>query len=468
MPLRIAFIHPDLGLGGAERLVVDAALGLQALGHQVDIYTSHHDPKHCFEETRDGTLRVHYVRSPFPRSVRGKFHILCAHARQLHLTRFLTRPGAPEHDVYFVDQLSTCVPILRLLARRRVLFYCHFPDKLLANGAYVEGKMTRRGSVLKRAYRYPMDWLEERTTGSADIILANSKFTSRVFKAYFPSIPTDPRVVYPGVNLAAYAPLVGDAAADPDIISVASPRPTLMSLNRFEKKKNHALAVDTFATLIKELASQGLSSHFQNPRLVIAGGYDPRVEDNMMTLVSLIDRAKAHALTYTIIKPSVSPVTIPPFNTTPSNPDVVFLLNFTMAQRAALLNAPSTLALLYTPANEHFGIGPVEGMACARPVIACNSGGPTETLVDSPPEARTGWLLSPEPELWARALVEIVRMPAEERAKFGERSQARARSLFGMDAMARSLEEALEEAAAMGPVPTPASLRRSSEQMGHG
>jgi len=40
--------------GGAERLVVDAALGLQKLGHSVDIYTSHHDPSHCFEETRDG------------------------------------------------------------------------------------------------------------------------------------------------------------------------------------------------------------------------------------------------------------------------------------------------------------------------------------------------------------------------------------------------------------------------------
>jgi hypothetical protein len=29
--LRIAFLHPDLGLGGAERLVVDAAAGLARL-----------------------------------------------------------------------------------------------------------------------------------------------------------------------------------------------------------------------------------------------------------------------------------------------------------------------------------------------------------------------------------------------------------------------------------------------------
>lgn len=54
--LRIAIIHPDLGIGGAEKLVVDTALGLQARGHEVELLTSHHDPKHCFEPTRDGEL----------------------------------------------------------------------------------------------------------------------------------------------------------------------------------------------------------------------------------------------------------------------------------------------------------------------------------------------------------------------------------------------------------------------------
>jgi len=73
---RVAFIHPDLGIGvkypfflrtlsltivtsgGAERLVVDAALGLQALGHSVDIYTSHHDPNHSFDETNNGVCEI--------------------------------------------------------------------------------------------------------------------------------------------------------------------------------------------------------------------------------------------------------------------------------------------------------------------------------------------------------------------------------------------------------------------------
>ena len=51
---RILFIHPDLGIGGAERLVVDAAVGLQQRGHTVTVYTSHCDHRHCFDEARDG------------------------------------------------------------------------------------------------------------------------------------------------------------------------------------------------------------------------------------------------------------------------------------------------------------------------------------------------------------------------------------------------------------------------------
>jgi len=50
----IVFFHPDLGIGGAERLVIDAAVGLQNLGHKITIFTSHCDPKHCFDEARDG------------------------------------------------------------------------------------------------------------------------------------------------------------------------------------------------------------------------------------------------------------------------------------------------------------------------------------------------------------------------------------------------------------------------------
>jgi len=60
---QIVFFHPDLGIGGAERLVIDAALGLQNQGHKVVIYTSYRDVKHCFDEAKDGVLEYVLVNS---------------------------------------------------------------------------------------------------------------------------------------------------------------------------------------------------------------------------------------------------------------------------------------------------------------------------------------------------------------------------------------------------------------------
>lgn len=64
--------------------------------------------------------------------------------------------------------MSACIPILRLSRRRKkVLFYCHFPDQLL----------TQRKSALKKLYRAPIDWVEERTTGMADMVSSEGGVT---------------------------------------------------------------------------------------------------------------------------------------------------------------------------------------------------------------------------------------------------------------------------------------------------
>ncbi|KAF8437524.1 hypothetical protein L210DRAFT_3647241 [Boletus edulis BED1] len=123
-------------------------------------------------------------------------------------------------------------------------------------------------------------------------------------------------------------------------------------------------------------------------------------------------------------------------------------------QRSALLRSSSTRALLYTPANEHFGIGPVEGMVCGLPVLGCDSGGPTESIVDQPPEQRTGWLRTPDPGVWADALEDICRMDASARGLLAQRSKQRAESVFGMASMAKELETLLVETVEMGPVET--------------
>ena len=165
-----------------------------------------------------------------------------------------------------------------------------------------------------------------------------------------------------------------------------------------------------------------------------------------------MNSAEANSLTYNVVVPSASRISVPTFDCFPTNPDVLFLLNFTTAQRSALLTARSTLALLYTPTNEHFGIGPVEGMLCGLPILATDTGGPTESVVSHPQDERTGWLCAADSQTWADALNEIMDLNADERQALSTRSRTRARDLFGMESMAKGLESALQSAVSKGPV----------------
>ncbi|EJU05889.1 UDP-Glycosyltransferase/glycogen phosphorylase [Dacryopinax primogenitus] len=454
--LRIAIIHPDLGIGGAERLIVDSALGLQRKGHEVEIFTSHHDPKHCFEETANGSLKVTVVNPGIPASLLGHFRIIFAILRQLYIYFYLylliTLPHSvlrifglqqiPSPDVFLIDQLSTVTPLVRWFLLRRVVFYCHFPDKLLSGGkaANADGEILKEG-IVKRIYRMPINVLEEITTGNADLVIANSLFTARVFKKAFPMLSKTPRVIYPGINLAAYQQ---DALEDTDdarsIRKITADVPFILSTNRFEEKKNIALAVEAFA---QYRATHRPTRNTPLLRLVLAGGYDPRLEDNVRTLAHLRTLCDESKLSYAIVSPQTFDLPTPAPSVDPSGTDVIFLLNFTTAQRTTLLLSPQNLLQLYTPTNEHFGIGPVEAMACGVPVLATNTGGPIESIVDEPEAERTGWLCPADPEKWAEAIDQVVRLSAPDKAALAERAKERVRINFTQEIMCEQLDLAL-------------------------
>lgn len=170
---KVVFLHPDLGIGGAERAVIDAALALKSRGHTVEFLTAHHDPSHCFQETRDGNFKVTVSGDWLPRSILGRFYAVCAYIRMIYAAIYLVFFSHLTYDIVFCDQISACVPILKC-SKAKVLFYCHFPDMLLA----------RRDTILKRIYRAPIDLLEEWTTGMSHIILVNSKFTGKLRRIF--------------------------------------------------------------------------------------------------------------------------------------------------------------------------------------------------------------------------------------------------------------------------------------------
>ena len=391
------FLHPDLGIGGAERLVVDAALALKGKGYDVHFVTSHHSPQHCFVETRDGTLPVTVVGDWLPRHIFGRFHALCAYIRMIYTALYVVFFSGLASDIVFCDQVSVCVPFLRI-GGFKILFYCHFPDQLLSLS----------GSALKSFYRAPLNWLEETTTGQADRILVNSKFTAGVFRDAFKRLYVQPTVLYPTMNTRVFdstTPLSISQILEKEFPDGAV---LFLSINRYERKKNLKLALDSMCELRKRLST----SEWLHVHLVMAGGYDARVNENVEHYDELTSYADRLGLTERVT-----------FMKSPSDVEKISLLKHCHC-------------LIYTPPNEHFGIVPLEAMYAGKPVIAANSGGPTETVVNDV----TGFLCNLEPEDFADAMLKCIQNEGV-RAKLGKAGQDRMKKLFSFMAFSDKLLE---------------------------
>lgn len=395
--MRLLFLHPDLGIGGAERLVVDAALAMQSRGHSVSFLTNHHDPSHCFEETRNGTLRVRVVGDWLPRSIFGRFYAFCAYFRMVYAAFYVTLFQSKEEpiDVIFCDLISLGIPILKFAQHKpKILFYCHFPDQLL----------TKPGGMLKTIYRMPLNFLEEKTTGAADGVLVNSKFTSRVFSETFKTLNVTPDVLYPSLVTKSF----DQSPKDFSIEDVPSNSNVILSINRYERKKNLPLALKAFKLLERELTKH----EWDRIHLVIAGGYDPRNLENI-----------EHYDELSVISENLDLKDKVTFLRSPSDDVKVKLLH-----RSKLL--------FYTPTNEHFGIVPLEAMYLSTPVVAVNSGGPTETIVHE----QTGFLCESEPEDFASSAARIIK-DFKLGEKMGEMGRKRVEQRFSFEAFTEKLDQ---------------------------
>jgi alpha-1,3/alpha-1,6-mannosyltransferase len=96
--------------------------------------------------------------------------------------------------------------------------------------------------------------------------------------------------------------------------------------------------------------------------------------------------------------------------------------------------------VLYTPDREHFGIVPLEAMACGRPVIAVSTGGPLETII----HRVTGFLTGGVPMEFANAIVLLLTMSTEAATKMTLQAREHVAAKFSRSVLRQRWLEVLE------------------------
>jgi alpha-1,3/alpha-1,6-mannosyltransferase len=389
-PLRVGFLHPNLGLGGAERWVVDAAMELQGRGHRVAIFTAEH-PARSFPETRDGRLDVRVHGSFLPARLGRRLQAPCTVARMFWVAvSAAVRDEA--FDVIVCDVVPYPLPLLRLLTRRRagggtkLVYYCHYPDQMLAP--------PRHGWY--GLYRAPLDGLEVPAMNAADLVLVNSRFTAGMLTGIGGA---DAQVVYPGIDVGAYA----------GVPELSGGERSLLVVGRFDRRKNLPLAVEALARL-RALAPEA----YAQVSLVLAGGFDHALADSAALAQELAALAERLGVADKVV-----------FRRSPSD-----------EERHTLLG--QALCVVHCAVDEHFGLVPVEAMASARPVVAVANAGPLETVV----HGETGLLCAPTPDAFAGALATLIQ-DRERAARMGRNARAHATARFSRHAFGDALEAAL-------------------------
>lgn len=162
--------------------------------------------------------------------------------------------------------------------------------------------------------------------------------------------------------------------------------------------------------MLRDVVNQ---EEFAGLHLVIAGGYDELLLENQEHLTELRSLAAQLGI----------------------SSHVSFLCNVSAAEKRWLLE--TSTCLLYTPDSEHFGIVPVEAMHARCPVIAVNSGGPRETIVDGV----TGFLRPPTAADFADTMRKFISAGGVElRNKLGEAGNERVRQCFSFDSFTVKLD----------------------------
>lgn len=379
--MKIALYQPWIYLyGGLERSLLEL---VQRSRHQWTIFTGHYEPENTFPEFKNLD-----VRQLTPLSVDRNMLAVFKVAIQV----FLQKIPLDEYDALAIwcDGIGD-MAIFRN-HKKPVFNICSTPMRPVFDPVYIEQALQFRplhGRLALHAFKAIFRFIDQlawkKYTG---VIATSQEVKDRILAGNLYQNNAQMKLYYPGIDWEKFTP-----------VNQTQITHTLLLPGRIMWSKNIELAISSF-----------LQAELPKPwKLIIAGFVDEKSK------IYLADLRKLAA----------------------KNSQVSFEVSPTDQQLKELYEHATLV--LFPPLNEDWGIVPLEAMACAKPVIANNKGGPKESIIHN----QTGWLLEPTPESWAKQLKSLPKLE-EQIIKMGKRARQHVKQ-YDWSAFTEGIDNAFEK-----------------------
>jgi len=351
--LRIAVFH--LGFffsGGGEKLVIEEAKGLKEKGHSIDIFVPVLDSKRCFPDLiRKVEVKKLFPSPSFNFPLRDFISITCS----VFLTP-LTFWRFRNYDIFFgANQPGPliCWFLAKILGKPYVIYLAQ-PTRIIYPRTIDLERGFGKGSFnlfyLFTKIFYPIiRKLDELSIREANTILANGDYMSNVLEKVYQISPSScPAGCYPAIKL---TPAVSRFGGEIKFGRKRIKKPYILLTNRHFPQKRFDYIISSLPFILKKIPEVCL---------VITGSktFYTSYLKTLTTQLGIVDK-------------------------------VIFLGLVKESQLATLYT--NAAVYVYTAPEEDFGMGIIEAMAAATPVVAWRSGGPSTTVL----HGETGFLAEP-------------------------------------------------------------------------
>ncbi|MCB9451220.1 MAG: glycosyltransferase family 4 protein [Anaerolineaceae bacterium] len=335
---------------------------------------------------REGQLPVGWREAGWPVHVlpyRGTtVHFIPALWAQLPITRKI-ESLIREHRIQAAHSDYHTLPILLPAARRAGI-----PALWTCMGWWFRPKPWQRGFFRRSAATF-----------------AHSQSIKAGFLGQPPFMPPERvEVLYPGVDTRRFHPAVNGAAVRAEA-GIAPDAPVVALIARFQDVKGH----DVFQAMARQVAEQ-----IPEARFIVAGENTQTSADNVYK-----QRILAAAEGDLLLQPRLKYLGF--------RPDVENVIG-------------AADVVVCSSRFESYGVVNIEAMACGKPVVSTNHGGPAETVLDG----ETGYLVkSGDAAGFAARVVELLRDPAL-REHMGAAGRARVEAQFSAESNGQQFTRTLE------------------------